>query len=265
MRILDACNLFFCLSTIVIFAVSVAALTRSDVFLKTNYRGRKVFLAGFWVNSLAVIFGFLLLEAYKFRLLLAISMLISLIGLFDDLFGGSEKGLKGHLRALLKRRITTGSVKLVGIGLMSVFTGYIFSTSLLDALLNAVLLAGTSNLFNLLDLRPGRSIKFALIPVLVSVVFLSREQLQFALLFFIFYLVYLPLDLREKAMLGDAGSNPLGFFVGAILVFIAKITIIKAFLVLIVVLLNLASEKVSFTEVIEKNFILNFYDRIGRI
>ena len=264
MRISGVYNLILYIFCVSVLVVTAAAIIRPDKFLKTNYRGKKVILAGFWVNSAAVISGFLFLKQLEFRLIFAASMLISLIGLLDDLSGGSEKGFKGHFKAFLNGKITTGFLKLAGIGLLSLFVGYMLADSLSGALLNAVLLAGTSNLFNLLDLRPGRSIKFALLPVFISFAFLNHEQLLFALICFGFYLIYLPLDLREKAMLGDAGSNPLGFFVGAIFIFIAKITIVKILLVLAVVLLNLASEKVSFTEVFEKNFLLNLYDRIGR-
>jgi hypothetical protein len=73
----------------------------------------------------------------------------------------------------------------------------------------------------------------------------------------------LPADLREQAMLGDAGANPIGGVLGLGL----AATLPEAWLVVAIIILlalNLASERWSFSRVIAKVGVLNAFDRIGR-
>ena len=70
-------------------------------------------------------------------------------------------------------------------------------------------------------------------------------------------------DLREQLMLGDAGSNVIGAAagLGVVLTFGSAIRI----LVLIgLIALNIASERVSFSKVIDSIGPLRYLDRIGR-
>ena len=98
-------------------------------------------------------------------------------GALDDLAGdGASKGLKGHLGAAARGRVTTGLVKVVGIGA----TGLVAATladrrrddvGLLDTLVGGAVVAGAANLANLLDLRPGRALKVTVLsalPLLVA-------------------------------------------------------------------------------------------------
>ena len=77
-----------------------------------------------------------------------------------------------------------------------------------EYLLATALLVLATNLFNLLDLRPGRSAK-ALILLGAGVTIGTRDvhPLWTLGLFIGPVLVFLPLDLRERAMLGDTGST----------------------------------------------------------
>ncbi|HET8929818.1 MAG TPA: hypothetical protein VFN21_04090, partial [Acidimicrobiales bacterium] len=70
-------------------------------------------------------------------------------------------------------------------------------------------------------------------------------------------------DAREQLMLGDAGSNILGAALGWGLV---ATTDWQAQVVVLVVLLalNAASEKVSFSRVIDETPVLRAIDRFGR-
>jgi UDP-N-acetylmuramyl pentapeptide phosphotransferase/UDP-N-acetylglucosamine-1-phosphate transferase len=76
-------------------------------------------------------------------------------------------------------------------------------------------------------------------------------------------LVLFPGDLREKFMLGDAGSNVLGAVVGLGLVlgtsFWWRLGVLAVMLVL-----NVLSEKYSFSKAIASNRVLNWIDSIGR-
>jgi hypothetical protein len=116
--------------------------------------------------------------------------LTTAIGLADDLWSGPERGFRAHLRA----GRTTGVLKLAGIPLVG-----LARTSSLSA---AALFALAANLLNQLDTRPGRALKAYLLAAVPL-----RAPLGLAVLL-------LPYDLREMAMLGDAGSNTLGALLG---------------------------------------------------
>ena len=181
-------------------------------------------------------------------------------GLIDDLAGsGKRRGLRGHLGALARGEVTTGTIKLGGIaatGLLCAGSG-----SVADAVINAGLIAGGANMLNLFDLRPGRAIKVAVLsgallavaagdPVPVAPVLGAS-------------LALLPDDLGERSMLGDAGANALGAMLGAAaarsLPRPARVAVLAG-----LVALTAASEKVSFTRVIERTPPLRRLDMLGR-
>jgi hypothetical protein len=112
------------------------------------------------------------------------------LGLADDLWAGPERGFRSHLRA----GATTGTLKLAGIPAY----GWLRTRSLSGALLVGLL----ANALNQLDTRPGRALK-----VYVAGALALDAPLVLAVLL-------LPYDLREMAMLGDAGSNALGTLLG---------------------------------------------------
>ena len=115
---------------------------------------------------------------------------VAVIGLVDDVWGGRERGFRQHLRA----RRTTGVLKLLGIPAIGLAATRSVS--------GAVLVAASANALNLLDTRPGRALKAFLLGTLV----LRGATLPYAAA----AVVLAPYDLREMAMLGDAGSNALG-------------------------------------------------------
>jgi hypothetical protein len=139
----------------------------------------------------------------------------------------------------------------------------------------------TSNLINLMDLRPGRALKcysvLAIAGALIcaagladrqsaapfsSATFVSAaELLVFALGPVIAVWRY---DLREIGMLGDAGANPMGAVAGLLIVTGLPLWGLLGYLALVVAL-NLASERVSFSRVIESNAALSWLDELGRL
>lgn len=186
-------------------------------------------------------------------------------GAVDDLGGRTDvKGLRGHLQALREGEITSGVVKIAALaeaGLVSVAwsdrrdgRGWGAHT-----LAGAALVAGAANLANLLDLRPGRALKVALacgIP-------LGLRGSPAAAAVAGAGLVVLPDDLRGRSMLGDTGANPLGAAVG--LAAAQALPPAGRWAALAVVAgLVLASERVSFTRVIEATPVLRELDRWGR-
>ncbi|HVN13368.1 MAG TPA: hypothetical protein VMT69_14830 [Kineosporiaceae bacterium] len=186
-------------------------------------------------------------------------------GVVDDLLeSGTSKGLGGHLGALTRGEVTTGGVKVAGIGA----TGAVAAALALgprprtrDVLPAAALVAGAANLANLFDLRPGRALKLALAPAPVALAAGPAGGLVAAVTGPA--LALLPEDLGERAMLGDGGANAAGALLGLAMVAAAGPKTRLATLAGVVAL-TLASEKVSFTKVIEATPVLRELDLAGR-
>jgi UDP-GlcNAc:undecaprenyl-phosphate/decaprenyl-phosphate GlcNAc-1-phosphate transferase len=180
-------------------------------------------------------------------------------GAYDDLAGsGDRRGFRGHLGALRHGEVTTGAVKLGGIGATGLATAVLAGGSPADVVINAGLVAGGANLLNLFDLRPGRAIKVAAASgALLGAV--GQESVAAPLGA---ALALLPEDLGERAMLGDAGANALGAMLGASAAGLSR----PARIVLLAGIAGLtaASEKVSFTKVIARTPALNWLDMLGR-
>jgi len=187
------------------------------------------------------------------------------VGAYDDLRGTSQaKGFRGHLAALRSGTLTSGAVKIAGVGLSAAAASLLLGRTsgagvtirLADRLMDTVLIAGTANFTNLCDLRPGRAAKVTL-ALAAGLVGVGAAPVLGAAA------GCLPSDLREKSMLGDCGANALGAAVGTVaaarLPRPAKLAALLA-----VVGLNLASERISFTAVIDRTATLRWLDQIGR-
>jgi UDP-GlcNAc:undecaprenyl-phosphate GlcNAc-1-phosphate transferase len=191
------------------------------------------------------------------------------VGAYDDLGerrSVQAKGFAGHLAALRQGRVTSGAVKVAGIGATGLAAAALLSprhgaARLGDALLGGAVVAGYANLANLFDLRPGRALKFGLLhaPALVisdpCAVLLAAPLGAAAAL--------LPVDLGEQAMLGDAGANALGAALGTA-VLLRYGSRGRTAHVLGLAALTAASEKVSFTRVIAATPPLRWFDELGR-
>jgi UDP-GlcNAc:undecaprenyl-phosphate GlcNAc-1-phosphate transferase len=188
------------------------------------------------------------------------------VGAYDDLAGaGQAKGFAGHLSALWRGQVTSGAVKMAGVGAAGLASASLVARSRgkvePDVLLGGALVAGFANLVNLLDLRPGRALKFGLLhaPLLLDrspAGLLAAAPLGAAA-------ALLPEDLGERAMLGDAGANALGALLGTVILLRYGRAGRLAHLVAVAAL-TAASEKVSFTKVIEATPTLRWLDELGR-
>jgi UDP-N-acetylmuramyl pentapeptide phosphotransferase/UDP-N-acetylglucosamine-1-phosphate transferase len=193
-----------------------------------------------------------------------------LVGGYDDLAGARpdqvrDKGLAGHLRALREGRVSAGAVKVAGIGAAAAVAAVLTRRgrgpgAVVDGVLTTGLVAGTANLVNLLDLRPGRAGKAA---ALAGAATLGGPAGGLVAGPLGATLAVLPDDLGERVMLGDAGANAVGALLGLRLAAVPGRTP-RAALLAAIVALTLASEKVSFTEVIEATPGLRELDRLGR-
>ncbi len=196
------------------------------------------------------------------------------LGGVDDLAGdSSSKGLRGHLGALAQGRPTTGSAKILGLAL-----GGLGAAALVDrrargggepdpgalgTLVGGAVVAGSANLVNLLDLRPGRALKATQLAALALLAHPGRPGATGAAAALGSAAALLGPDLREEAMLGDTGANAAGALLGSALV---ERTGTRGRLIALAVLtaLTLASERVSFTGVIEATPGLRELDALGR-
>jgi UDP-GlcNAc:undecaprenyl-phosphate GlcNAc-1-phosphate transferase len=259
----------------------LAGLARSSL-ARVNYRQREV-VAGLglvlglgllvWAAPLAVAARVDPLRAGRAGLLgpsgLAVvvaGLAFLVLGLVDDLVEdpGGSRGFRGHLRALAGGRLTGGAVKLLGGGLAGLVVASLATPGDRSAWvvpLGGVVVASTANLANLLDLRPGRCAKVFL-PLWLAACLLDPGGGAWSAGLAGAALAALPFDLREQGMLGDAGANALGAVVGTLLLAGPLWLLVTAAVLLAA--LQLASERVSFSRVIEGNRVLRAADRLGR-
>jgi hypothetical protein len=285
-----------------------SALTRrppggAGTWTRTNHRGDQLTL----LEGPALTVGSVAVSALEPGLPPRVRAALALAGTgaaafggYDDLAGsGSRRGFRGHLGALARGEVTTGAVKLAGIGATGLVSAALLGGGPADVAVNAGLVAGGANLLNLFDLRPGRALKVALAsgtllamgarrgpvrsgttrptadtatgpgtaPGPGTAAGLGADSGPGALPTVAAPLgaaiALLPEDLGERAMLGDAGANALGALFGvaaaASLSRPARLALLAA-----ITGLTAASEVVSFTAVIERTPALRWLDMLGR-
>jgi hypothetical protein len=165
---------------------------------------------------------------------------IAALGLADDVWSGPERGFRAHLRS----GRTTGMLKLVGIPIVGLLATRRVSGGLLVGL--------AANALNQLDTRPGRALKAYLAAALAL-----DAPAGIAVLL-------LPYDLREMAMLGDAGSNALGGLLG--LKSVERFTGRGRWVAIGALAgLTILGERTSIGALIERTPGLAWIDRLGRV
>ncbi|HXB16307.1 MAG TPA: hypothetical protein VNV44_11260 [Solirubrobacteraceae bacterium] len=154
---------------------------------------------------------------------------IAVLGLIDDTLGGGEtapgsqrqprRGWRGHGAAVLRGELSTGALKAAGSLGLALFVVDGLERSDGRWLLGAAVLVLATNVFNLLDLRPGRAVKvFVALGAGLAIGSGQVRTLWTLGLLAGPALVAGGYDLRERAMLGDTGSNLLGALAGLWLV-----------------------------------------------
>jgi len=251
----------------------------APIFARENHRGAMVPTAAGLIVTLAVLASETALQVAESLdwepnavtdaprasvLILALGM--GLLGLLDDLAGAGESGgFAGHLGALRHGRFTTGSLKLFGGAAVAIVAVQgPRSDSLGRVLLDAALIALCANAANLFDRAPGRTLKVSLLAFVALAVATGApaELLGVAVAVGAGAGLLWP-DLRERLMLGDVGANVLGGVIGLGVV-IATAPTTRTLVLLGVLALNLASEGVSFSRVIDRVAPLRALDRVGR-
>jgi UDP-N-acetylmuramyl pentapeptide phosphotransferase/UDP-N-acetylglucosamine-1-phosphate transferase len=199
---------------------------------------------------------------------LACILAFGLLGLLDDLRGdGNVKGIRGHVRALLRdRKVTTGLLKAVGGVIAALALASLLQPGRpLLILLDAGLIALSANALNLLDLRPGRACGvfcLAALVLLASTLVRGAPPSMPGLLFVLApALVAWPFDASARAMLGDTGSNLLGAALGFGLCVYSGVGVQIAALALLIGL-HIIAERESITAIIERHPFLRAVDRL---
>jgi UDP-GlcNAc:undecaprenyl-phosphate/decaprenyl-phosphate GlcNAc-1-phosphate transferase len=189
---------------------------------------------------------------------------VAFLGLVDDTIGGEPRGWRGHGRAVLHMQLSSGALKAIGsLGLALYATSYAGLSTGRWLLASAVLVLAT-NVFNLLDLRPGRATKvFVLLGAVLTISTASVRPLWSLGLFLGPALIAGLYDLRERAMLGDTGANLLGALAGLwIVLTLSELWQIVALAML--VLITVYGELRSITKLVERVPLLRQLDSWGR-
>lgn len=255
-------------------------------FVRTNYSGREVPVPSGILIPLAAFFA-LGVSAPLDRLvddeilggagLVGVMVYIigvCLLGAIDDLLGTpviegglgrkDPRGVRGHARATISGGFSTGAVKAVGsLGLAAFAMGLIVPGDL-EYLLAIALVVVTTNLFNLLDLRPGRALKvFVAVAVGLCLGAWTLEPVWLTGVFLGSLPVLLYYDLGEQGMLGDTGSNAIGAIAGVWMVLTLSTTA-QLIALAVVVLMTLYGEFRSISQLIDRTPVLRFLDHLGR-
>jgi UDP-N-acetylmuramyl pentapeptide phosphotransferase/UDP-N-acetylglucosamine-1-phosphate transferase len=260
----------------------IAGHSRAHDLERVNFRGRTVTLAAgpALAASASITAALGAQSAPTAAAALTAGLGSGAVGWYDDIVGArpehSAKGFRGHLRALREGWVTSGLVKIVGVGGAALAASALLGADqrrraghrpraavtgrALDVLLGAGVIAGTANLVNLLDLRPGRALKAG---VLIGAPLVTGPHGGLAAGPVGAATGLLPADLGEESMLGDSGANALGALLGLALA--ARTGPIgRAGILALVAGLTAASERVSFTAVIERTPGLRELDALGR-
>jgi UDP-N-acetylmuramyl pentapeptide phosphotransferase/UDP-N-acetylglucosamine-1-phosphate transferase len=190
---------------------------------------------------------------------------VALLGLVDDMLSGAGRGWRGHGGDVLSGALSTGALKAVGTLGLALLVASSLPGSDAEYLLAAAVLVLATNVFNLLDLRPGRSVKaFVLLGIGLTLSTQNSEALATLGIFAGPVLVAGFYDLRERAMLGDTGSNAIGALAGLWMVLTLD-TNGQLLALIVLVAVNIFGEFRSISAIIEKVPGLRHLDSIGRL
>ncbi len=193
------------------------------------------------------------------------SFLVFAAGLVDDLVSIGPRGIANHLRSLVEGQMTTGILKMIVIIACSIVVVALQPTHAgWTRVAGAVLVAACANVWNGLDVAPGRAVKAFLVVALFLVGSVQWRLLPTIAPLFLGGLIALVPDLRERAMLGDGGANLLGFTIGVGL----YLTLPRGGVwgvAALAVTLNAASDTITLSRLIDRTPPLRWFDRLGRL
>ncbi|HET8536933.1 MAG TPA: hypothetical protein VFL73_07100 [Solirubrobacteraceae bacterium] len=260
--------------TALVLAPALRASLAENGFVRENYRGAQLpFPFGVAVVAAATVALVPLALIYAATddslvadtpsVVLTFVLGVAALGLADDALSGASRGWRGHGAAVMKGSFSTGALKAAGtLGLALWVTSG--EANFGDQLLATGVLVLATNLFNLLDLRPGRSVK-GLILLGVALMIGEGEVHTFERLglFIGPLLVAGFFDVREQAMLGDTGSNLTGALAGLWLVLVLGTTG-QVVALIVLAAITAYGEFRSISELVDRTPGLSHLDSIGR-
>ena len=266
--------MLFCIG-IAITLLSIPMISKTlenSGMIRENYRGDMipvglglVFIPTLVINSIILIYSNIVPEKIiMIYMLLFASIAMSFVGIIDDSLGNrGVTGLIGHFKALFKGSLTTGAFKALLGGFVGLTLAVTLSKSIPNIIVATLVVALSTNMMNLFDLRPGRAIKAYVI--LAIIIFLASAKFNREVMMLIVpaVLAYFYFDLRALTMMGDAGSNVLGVSIGVFIVSSFDLPVQLVSLVLLVAI-HVLTEKFSLTKIIENNKFLDYVDKLGR-
>jgi UDP-N-acetylmuramyl pentapeptide phosphotransferase/UDP-N-acetylglucosamine-1-phosphate transferase len=275
-------------SALVALAVtpSMLRLLESAGVVRENYRGRVIPAAAGVVIAVAALLTLAplaaldeLANADTLRADLGEALIfvlgVAMLGLLDDLLGGrapagaaskagAPRGVRGHVQAAAAGQVSTGLLKALGTAGLALYVLSGEGHNAGEYLVGVGVLTLSTHVFNLLDLRPGRAAKaLVAVGVALTIALWDTGPLRTLGIFLGPALVLLPYDLRERAMLGDVGSNVLGGLAGIWLVLTLG-TEGELVALGILTLITLYGEFRSISAFVEKNPLARWLDSLGK-
>lgn len=240
---------------------------------RRNHRGARVSLAAGPAVATGVLLGCAAAPSRAAGAAAVAVAVAAAAGCYDDAATGDDveratKGWRGHVGALGQRRLSAGLVKAAATA-----AGAGAAADLLrgdhrgSRVVDAIVIAGTAHVANLLDLRPGRAGKAVIIAggLVTATASVARRPAAAAVGAAVVAAAAaeLPADLAERTMLGDLGAGALGAGVGA-----AAAAGLRPRARLLwaagALALTVAAERVSFSSVIDRTPALRRLDALGR-
>lgn len=250
------------------------ATKKIPTWQRSNYRGTNVSLAGGAGAAIGSVLAGMSIPGAQLRTAAVISTAAAgVTGYLDDMDPNPQRarGLRGHIGALARGKITTGAVKLIGISGAALVSGALIAKHhnsrgmwfVADTFTTGALIAGSANLINLFDLRPGRGLKVSAAMACATALGGNKPSRDLAASLLGVIAAVAPGDLGERTMLGDLGANPIGAGIGLAVGMGAQRRTRLVALAAVTGMIAL-SEKVSFTRLIDRSPPLSWVDSLGR-
>ena len=194
---------------------------------------------------------------------------IAFLGLFDDTIGrgassDTPRGWRGHMGAVMRGELSSGAIKALGALALAAYATSGLGREWFGYLVDLAILLLATNMWNLLDLRPGRAEKaLVLLGAGLCIGYWTFAPIELLGLFLGPILVGAAFTLREEAMLGDTGSNLIGAVAGVWM--LETLSDPARYVALgVLVLLTIYGEFRSISSTIDRVPLLKHLDSLGR-